>query len=181
MQQQQQHGEGGGKWHVFFHLRCETRDGMFSQACLIHRVRFYLPHHFPPSCAYTLLHFAVIFPGPRVSSHEKGGRSDNENRYLRNRAPPHPATDALVGTPARRTILLCVRVCFVFGPQQVAYDRPSPSSHWIGRIDRRARAPPPPAGRKDLAANDDLLSFSSFFTLPLVAWCSVCVCVCMYV
>lgn len=56
-------------------MRCSRRAPASQQACLIHRVRFYLPHPitFPPSCAYTLLHFTVIFPGPRVSSYEKGG------------------------------------------------------------------------------------------------------------
>lgn len=179
-------GHDVGRACLFFFDISGARDGMFSQTCLIHRVRFYYPPLVHMPCCHI----------PRSSGFEstkkRGQVTDGENRDLRNSpppSPPPPATDALVGTPARRTIL-CVRacVCVLFLAAAAApkvaylrsYDWPSPSSHWIGRIERRARAPPP---RREEGSGDDVLSFF-FFTLPLVAslWWRGAVCVfCMYV
>lgn len=159
---------------------------MLSQTCLIHRVRFY----YPPSCAYALLSYSPVL-GFRVN--QEKGTSDRRRKQRSEKQPPPlpppPATDALVGTPARRTIL-CVRVCVCVlflaaaAAPKVAYlrsyDRPNPSSHWIGRIERRARAPPP---RREEGSGDDLLSFF-FITLPLVAslwWRGAVRVFCMYV
>lgn len=156
-----------------------------SQTCLIHRARFYLPHHLPPLVHMPSCHI------PRSSGFETAqekGRSDRRRKQRSEKPPPPPppATDALVGTPADVRSCVCVCVCCFWllaaGCPQcclLTYDRPSPSSRWIGRIERGARAPPPHthAGRKDLTTT--AICFPSFSYAPYLWWrsavCAACV------
>lgn len=155
---------------------------MFSQTCLIHRVRFY----YPPSCAYALLSYSPVL-GFRVN--QEKGTSDRRRKQRSEKQPPPPLPPLQPQTHSsahRLDVRSCVRacVCVLFLAAAAApkvaylrsYDWPSPSSHWIGRIERRARAPPP---RREEGSGDDVLSFFFFYApsggLPLVAWCSVCV------
>lgn len=153
-----------------------------SQTCLIHRARFYLPHHLPPLVHMPSCHI------PRSSGFETAqekGRSDRRRKQRSEKPPPPPSSHRRTRRHTGRRTILCVRVCVLFlaaGCPQcclLTYDRPSPSSHWIGRIERRARAPPPHthAGRKDLTTT--AICFPSFSYAPYLWWrsavCAACV------
>lgn len=159
---------------------CEARDGMLQQPDMLDPPcqTLLTPSPSPSLCICP----PVIFPGPRVSRlpKKKGKVTNAENRDLTNRPPPlQPQTHSSAHRPTYDPV--CVLFLAAGCPQccLLTYGRPSPSSHWIGRIERRARAPPPHthAGRKDLTTT--AICFPSFSYAPYLWWrgavCAACV------
>lgn len=159
---------------------------MFSQTCLIHRVRFY----YPPSCAYALLSYSPVL-GFRVN--QEKGTSDRRRKQRSEKQPPPPSPPSSHRRTRRHTGStydpVCARVCvccfwlLLLPPKLLTYEvmigrvRPHTGSDASSVV----RAHHHHAGRKDLAT----ICFPFFFiTLPLVAslWWRGAVCVfCMYV